>query len=621
VTRNQRQLKASKLASTLRPGQQRNFWDEVNRIKRKGSPTVRCVDGIVGDAELCEHFGQQYKELYNCVSFCPNQMAELLSDLDEAINSSCHQGSCFSNHSVSALDVQKAISRLKPGKCDCKEGLSSDHFLNSCGQLSVHLSLLLSMMLRHSFVPKLMMDSTLVPIPKNARKSLNRSDNYRSIAISSLIGKILDNIILTKHDSILCNSELQFGFRPNHSTTQCTFVLHEVIDFYQQQGTPTLVCLLDASKAFDRVHYVKLFRLLLERNFCPLTAKLLLFSYTNQCMHVRWAHLKSAPFKCSNGVKQGAVLSPVLFCVYMDKLLSLLKLSNVGCHLGRRFAGALSYADDLALIAPTVHAARKLLLICESFATEYNVLFNSTKSTSILFGSMRDVCTDLFIHGQVIPRSTSAVHLGTHIGANSHSANMQKAKRDLCTRVNSLVHNFGFCTYDVKCMLFNSFCNSFYGCPLWNLSAMNELSITWRKCVRRLLRLPPRTHSRFVAPLVKQRTICTQLYARFLVFFKKAFSSMNPLVKCSALLASTSSQSHAAENARSIFSSCNVNPDMFFINPDCAYFDPPTEHPFDDEDTAVLGAIIELIECRDGVSGSILSDTEIIQLLYSLCVN
>ena len=210
--------------------------------------------------------------------------------------------------------------------------------------MSVHIALFLSMALRHSFVPSQMRDSA----NNHTKKRLYCSENYRSIAISSLIGKILDNIVLVKHEHILCNSELQFGLRQKYSTSQWTFVLEEIIDFYRQENTTTFVCLLDASKAFDMVNYIKLFLLLLERNLSPLTAKLLLFSYTNQSMCVRWSSLKSTPFSCSNGVKQGGVLSPVLFCVCMDKLLLLLKQSNAGCYLGRHFAGALSYADDKA---------------------------------------------------------------------------------------------------------------------------------------------------------------------------------------------------------------------------------------------------------------------------------
>ncbi len=78
--------------------------------------------------------------------------------------------------------------------------------------------------------------------------------------------------------------------------------------------------LLDATKAFDRANYCKLFRKLLDRKMSPLVLRLLLYTYTNQSMQVRWGGHTSTRFNVQNGVKQGGVLSPILFSVYIDGL-------------------------------------------------------------------------------------------------------------------------------------------------------------------------------------------------------------------------------------------------------------------------------------------------------------
>ena len=73
--------------------------------------------------------------------------------------------------------------------------------------------------------------------------------------------------------------------------------------------------MLDASKAFDRVKYCKLFAALLERNISPIELRLLLFIYNDQYLQVKWSNIISDQFSVMNGVKQGIVLSPMLFAV------------------------------------------------------------------------------------------------------------------------------------------------------------------------------------------------------------------------------------------------------------------------------------------------------------------
>ncbi len=116
-------------------------------------------------------------------------------------------------------------------------------------------------MVSHGYVPMDLKMSTLVPIPKNRKKSLNVTTNYRAIALSSVCGKILDHILLRKYNDKLATSDLQFGFKKKHSTTQRTFVLNEIVQYYANEGSQVKAVLLDASKAFDRVNYVKLFHL------------------------------------------------------------------------------------------------------------------------------------------------------------------------------------------------------------------------------------------------------------------------------------------------------------------------------------------------------------------------
>ena len=62
----------------------------------------------------------------------------------------------------------------------------------------------------------------------------------------------------------------QYGFKKSHSTVHCSFVVNEVIQYYKNNNSNVFVTLLDASKAFDRVEYVNLFRVIVSKGICPI---------------------------------------------------------------------------------------------------------------------------------------------------------------------------------------------------------------------------------------------------------------------------------------------------------------------------------------------------------------
>ena len=114
-----------------------------------------------------------------------------------------------------------------------------------------------------------------------------------------------------------------------------------LISLYIQNQSPVFCTFLDASKAFDKLHYCKLFKLLVKREVPSLFVRLLANIYTQNFVRVSWGGAVSDYFSAVNGVKQGAVLSPVLFCIYVDDLLLLLSKAGVGCFIGPNFVGAL----------------------------------------------------------------------------------------------------------------------------------------------------------------------------------------------------------------------------------------------------------------------------------------
>ena len=238
------------------------------------------------------------------------------------------------------------------------------------------ITLLLNCMLCHGHVPNSFLCANIIPIPKSIRLNLSDSNNYRAIALSNIFGKILDKIILSTESELLKTSDMQFGFKAHSSTVMCSTVLIETVEYYVSKNSSVYVLLIDASKAFDRVCHSTLFRILESYKLCPMLTRLLYNIYSRSEMKVTWKHASSRPFTLLNGVKQGGVLSPCLFTLYIDGLLKRLKSAGIGCHVGLTYAGAFGYADDIALVAPSISGLRKMISICEVYAEEYHILFN-----------------------------------------------------------------------------------------------------------------------------------------------------------------------------------------------------------------------------------------------------
>jgi hypothetical protein len=159
--------------------------------------------------------------------------------------------------------------------------------------------------------------------------------------------------VLNRYDSILTSSNLQFGFN-GYSTSMCSMSLKETLKYYRRNKSTVYCTTLDATKAFDRVEYCKLVRLLIKKNVPPVIIRILLHMYLLHVAKVSWNGSSSNNFRVLNGVCQGAILSPVLLCVYFDTLVISLAKTGLGCHIGSFFVGALAYADDWVLLAPIV---------------------------------------------------------------------------------------------------------------------------------------------------------------------------------------------------------------------------------------------------------------------------
>ena len=231
---------------------------------------------------------------------------------------------------VSTKCIFEIIAKLECGKSAGPDGICAEYLKFSNVKLHTLLALCFSLCLSHGYLPIALIETTIIPIVKNKSGNLSDSNNYRPIALATIVSKILESVLLIKCGEYLTTCDNQFGFKSCHSTDLCIYTLKEFIEYYKNRGTTVYVTFLDASKAFDRLNYWLLFDKLIKKNITFFIIKLLCFWYTHQQMFVRWGNTISTHFTVANGVKQGGVISPILFNIYMDKLSIALNSSGIG---------------------------------------------------------------------------------------------------------------------------------------------------------------------------------------------------------------------------------------------------------------------------------------------------
>ena len=564
VVKNEDRLQSERMANALKSNNHKNLWHEVNKLKGMAKTLPVIVDGVKVDANIADIFAKKYEHLYTSVSSDEGTMScvtnEIKGKLDELSNDDV-------NSSLFAVcDIISAVKLLSCGKSDGQTGLFSDHIVHGPHRLYSCLTSLFNAMIIHGMSPKDMLKSVMLPIVKNKKVQRNRSDNFRAVCLQSVLCKLLDLIVLNREEQKLITSELQFGFKSKHSTALATSVLLQTVDYYIDNGGQVYGMALDATKAFDRVEYAKLFQLLLLRDMNPLYIRLILEMYVNQKMCVRYSSSSSKWFSPTNGVKQGGVLSPTLFAVYIDGMLRQLEQCKIGCNVGSKYCGVIGYADDVFLLAPNQAAMHKMIEICETYANEYKIIFNGDKCQTIVFDKGDCQIEPVFyVSNQKVACVKELVYLGYCIKGDRVDPQVKPIVVDFNRKVNALIGDLDCISSEVKGKLFQQYCTSLYGVIFSKLyhSDSNKLNVSWRKAMRRLFKLPLRTHCRLLPTITNMIPIDVLVDIRFCKHLLSGLNHDNSVVRFLFNLCTGLDHSVMARNYRHICWKYDFNQKLF----------------------------------------------------------
>lgn len=388
------------------------YWDIVNQLR---SNNTRVEPGSISNNEWIEYFRNHVKG---------GTKPEILEQEKEATLQISHSSNNIFNElcfSLSETEIDKAILSLKRGKTPGIDTLSSDMLKAGRIALVSHLTRLFNSILSSGMFPDAWRCNTLSPIFKKGDKS--KPENYRGIAVSSALCKLFCSVLHTRLLNYAYSKGIipknQIGYQKGSQTADHILTLKTLIDKHTRSGTGNkrlYTCFVDFKSAFDAVSRPLLMSKLLNFGIGGCFLKTIDSMYQEVFYAFKSDGKFSDPFPSVTGVKQGCVLSPLLFNLYVSDLPGI--FDDDQCNppvLHDEIVGSLMFADDLVIMSKTESGMQNALSKLECYCRRWGLDTNVTKTKIMTFtpsGKIIKSRSSYTLFGNVIEPVKEYVYLG-----------------------------------------------------------------------------------------------------------------------------------------------------------------------------------------------------------------
>ena len=236
---------------------------------------------------------------------------------------------------VTLNEVNIIVKSFKSIKAQDPFGISAEHLKHAPRILLRVLTALINRILHSGYIPSLLKQGILTPALKK-KKDATLPTNYRGITVLSILGKVLEKILLnrTKDRIELHQSALQRGFTSGSSAINASLIILEAQNEAKENSTPLKLVTLDACKSFDVVWQDSLLRKIFNKGIGGSLWTCIKNLYEGAQTRVKWSGHVSPPFEIRQGVRQGGILSTLHYKLVNNDLLLLLQKLRVGVSIG-----------------------------------------------------------------------------------------------------------------------------------------------------------------------------------------------------------------------------------------------------------------------------------------------
>jgi len=414
-----------------------DFWKCWNSKFESKLNNCNQVDGCVDSDLIADKFAQHFATAYTSVN--QNRADELKAEY--MVMRSEYIGSPLADDNLFDVElVGKTISELKHGKAAGLDTLTADHLQLCHPILPLILAKLFNLMLLSGHVPDNFGRSFTIPLPKinDCRTKAVTTDDFRGIAISCVLSKVYELCVYERFKNYFISSDNQFGFKKGLGCSHAIYAVRNIVEHFVKDGATVNICALDLSKAFDKTDHNALFIKLMQRNL-PIEVLLTLENWFSDCWTcIRWRESTSHFFQIKLGVRQGSVLSPFLFAVYVNEIIGRYRIGQ-GTFI-------VLYADDILLISVSICELQNLLFRCEQELQWLNMSINVKKSCCMRIGINCDVkCASIITSdGSSLPWVEKIRYLGVYfVQSRNFKCCFDNAKRSFYSALNAVFGKVG----------------------------------------------------------------------------------------------------------------------------------------------------------------------------------
>jgi len=387
-------LRYSKL-NHLFNGKKSSFWSLLKFRRKRSHYNVNIND-------MADHFKTTLSESGELSS----EQTQIKDEVEARYNACKHT---VMDYSLDQSRISGNIKKLKLRTAPGIDRITAEHLYHANSDtLCTSLANVYRMMIRYNIIPEVLETGIIIPILKKPTLCQSDFNNYRPITLSSVHAKMIE-LLMIPESNISCN---QYGYQSGKGAEFCHSFINDLTHYFNHGNSPVYVCTLDAVKCFDNIWHNGLFYKLID--ILPIAEWRFLYTwYKSMSAIVRVNGSDSSPFKIQKGTRQGSIISPYLFNIFINDLLIELEQSPCGLNVMNNIYNCAAYADDITLLATTIPDMQQLINICYKYSQLWRFEYGIKKTKCLTVGTVNAVAVpQLKLGSQTISNVNNAEILG-----------------------------------------------------------------------------------------------------------------------------------------------------------------------------------------------------------------